>query len=338
MVRHNLTPYELRPMKAFVSDRYGSPDVMELRDVDKPEVTEEGALVRVHATSVNAFDWHMLRGKPYLARLGEGFRAPKTTILGLDVAGVVEAVGAKVTHIKPGDPVFGSRTGAFAEYISGRSMVPMPAGLTFEQAAAVPTAGQTALVGIRDKGELQAGQRVLINGAGGGVGSFAVQIAKALGADVTAVTNTSNLDIVREIGADDVVDYTHEDFTRGGKRYDLIVDAGGNRSLSSMKRALTPEGTIVMVAPGRGQWVGPIVRVIGAVVTTRLGRQSVRPFLAPVSRENLLVLKQLIEAGKVMPVIDRTYPFSQIPDAVRYLEAGSVQGKVVITMDETERR
>jgi NADPH:quinone reductase-like Zn-dependent oxidoreductase len=319
-------------MKAFVSDRYGSPDVMKLQEVDRPEVTDEGALVRVRATSVNAFDWHMLRGKPYLARLSEGFRSPKTTILGLDVAGVVEAVGANVTHIKPGDHVFGSRTGAFAEYVSGRTMVPMPEGLTFEQAAAVPTAGQTALVGVRDKGELQPGQRVLINGAGGGVGSFAVQIAKALGADVTAVTSTRNLEMVTTIGADQAVDYTREDFTRSGQRYDLIVDAGGNRRLSHLRRVLTPEGTIVLVAPGGGQWVGPIVRLIGAVVTTRFGRQQVRPFLAPVSRENLMVLKELIEAGKVRPVIDRTYPFTEIPDAVRYVEAGLAQGKVVITV------
>ena len=324
-------------MKAFVSDRYGSPDVMELREVDRPELTAEGALVRVHATSVNAFDWHMLRGKPYLARLGEGFRAPKTTILGLDVAGVVEAVGAEVTHIKPGDRVFGSRTGAFAEFICGRNMVPMPAGLTFEQAAAVPTAGQTALVGVRDKGELKPGQRVLINGAGGGVGSFAVQIAKALGGNVTAVTNTGSVDMVRRSGADEVIDYTRDDFTRGNARYDLIVDAGASRSLSAMKRVLTPEGRIVMVAPGRGNWVGPIVRIVGAAVTTRLGRQSVRPFLAPVSRENLLVLKELIESGKVTPVIDRTFLFSQLPDAVRYLEAGGVQGKVVITMEQPKR-
>ena len=324
-------------MRAFVSNRYGSPDVMKLGEVDRPEVTAESALVRVRATSVNAFDWHMLRGKPYLARLGEGLRSPKTTVLGLDVAGVVEAVGAKVTHIKPGDRVFGSRTGAFAEYVSGRSMVPMPANLTFEQAAAVPTAGQTALVGVRDKGELKQGQRVLINGAGGGVGSFAVQIAKALGAEVTAVTNTRNVDMVREIGADSVIDYTRDDFTRGGKRYDLIVDAGGNRRLSHMRRVLAREGTVVLVAPGPGEWIGPIVRIVGAVVTTRFGRQKVRPFLAPVSRENLFVLKELIEAGKVRPVIDRTYPFNQIPDAVRYLEAGGVQGKVVITMDETER-
>ena len=319
-------------MRAFVNDRYGSPDVMQLQDVDEPELTEESALVRVRATSVNAFDWHMLRGKPYLARLGEGFRSPKTTILGLDVAGVVEAVGASVTHIKPGDRVFGSRTGAFAEYVSGRTMVPMPEGVTFEQAAAVPTAGQTALVGLRDKGEIQAGQRVLINGAGGGVGTFAVQIAKALGADVTAVTRRENVDMVGGIGADRVIDYTREDFTRGAQRYDLIFDVGGNRSLSRTRRVLTPEGTLGLVAPGRGDWVGPIARVLGAIVTSRLGRQKVRPFLAPVSRESLLVLKELIEAGKLTPVIDRTYPFAEIPEAVRHLEVGHVAGKVVITV------
>jgi len=318
-------------MKAFVSDRYGSPDVMRFQDVDKPELTEESALVRVRATSVNAFDWHMLRGKPYIARIGEGFLSPRTTILGLDVAGIVETVGANVTHIQPGDRVFGSRTGAFAEFISGRNMVPMPEGATFEQAAAVPTAGQTALVGLRDKGEIQAGQRVLINGAGGGVGTFAVQIAKALGADVTAVTSTKNVEMVSSIGADRVIDYTREDFTRGAQRYDLIFDVGGNRSLSRTRRVLTPEGTLVLVAPGRGQWIGPIVRILGAVVTSRLGRQQVRPFLAPVSRDNLLILKELIEAGKVTPVIDRTYPFDEIPEAVRHLESGHVAGKVVIT-------
>ena len=319
-------------MRAFVSDRYGSPDVMKLGEVDRQEVTEESALVRVRATSVNAFDWHMLRGKPYLARLGEGMRAPKTTVLGLDVAGVVEAIGEKVTHVKPGDHVFGSRTGAFAEYISGRNMVPMPNGITFEQAAAVPTAGQTALVGLRDKGEIKAGQRILINGAGGGVGTFAVQIAKAFGAEVTAVTSTRNVDMVRSIGADHVVDYNREDFTRSRERYDLIFDIGGNRSLSRTRRVLTPDGTLVLVAPGRGQWIGPIVRVFGAVVTTRFRRQRVRPFLAPVSRDNLLVLKELIEAGKVTPVIDRTYPFDEIPDAVRHVERGHVGGKVVITV------
>ncbi|MGH2382687.1 MAG: NAD(P)-dependent alcohol dehydrogenase, partial [Candidatus Limnocylindria bacterium] len=309
-------------MKAFVSDRYGSPDVMRLQEVDKPEVTDEGALVRVCATSINAYDWHMLRGKPYIARLSEGLRSPKTTVLGLDVAGVVEAVGSNVTYLKPGDEVFGSRSGAFAEYISGQNMVPMPNGITFEEAAAVSVAGQTALQGLRDKGGIQAGQQVLIIGAGGGVGTFAVQIAKAFGADVTAVTRARNLDIVRSIGADQIVDYTREDFTRSGHRYDLIFDIGGAQSLSALRRALTPTGRIVLVAPQPGQWIGPVARVLGAVVTSRFRRQKVLPFLSHVSVDDLLVLKQLIEDGKVKPVIDRTYAFHEIPEAVRYVEAG----------------
>lgn len=319
-------------MKAYVRNRYGSPDVLKLQEVDKPEVTDEGVLVRVRATSVNAHDWHMLRGKPYIARMGEGLRRPKSTVLGIDVAGTVEAVGANVTNLKPGDEVFGSRSGAFAEYVSGRNMVPMPKGITFEQAAAVSVAGQTALQGLRDKGAIQAGQRVLINGAGGGVGTFAVQIAKALGAEVTGVTSMKNVDMVRSIGADEVVDYTRDDFTRSGQRYDLILDVGGNRSLSAMRRALTPEGTVVMVAPSPGQWTGPVARILGAVVTSRFARQKVRPFLSTVSKDDLLVLKELIEAGKVTPVIDRTYPFDEIPEAIRYVEAGHAQGKVVITL------
>jgi NADPH:quinone reductase-like Zn-dependent oxidoreductase len=319
-------------MKAIVRDRYGSPAVMKLEEVDRPEVADDAVLVRVRATSVNAYDWHMLRGKPYLARLGEGLRGPKTAVLGIDVAGTVEAVGADVTHVKPGNDVFGVRSGAFAEYVAGRNMVPMPKGLTFEQAAAVPVAGQTALQGLRDKGGIQAGQRVLINGAGGGVGTFAVQIAKAFGADVTAVTSTQNVDMVRSIGADRVVDYSRDDFTRGGQRYDLIFDCGGNRSMSRMRRALTPKGTIVLVAPAPGQWAGPIVRVLGAIVTSRFSSKRVRPFLSQVSKDSLLVLKELIEAGGVTPVIDRTYPFEQIPEAIRYVEDGHARGKVVITV------
>jgi NADPH:quinone reductase-like Zn-dependent oxidoreductase len=319
-------------MKAIVKDRYGSPDVLQLAEIDEPAVTDEGVLVRVRATSINAHDWHMLRGKPYLARLSEGFRAPKERQLGLDVAGIVEEVGASVTHVKPGDAVFGSRYGAFAEYVSGKNMVPMPAGLTFERAAAVPTAGQTALQGLRDHGALQAGQRVLIYGAGGGVGSFAVQIAKALGAEVTAVTSTRNVETMRSIGADHVIDYTRDDFTRGMGRYELILDVGGTRRLSAMRRALTPTGRIVMVAPQPGQWIGPVVRILGAVITTRLGGKPARAFLAQPNRDDLFVLKELIEAGKVTPVIDRSFPFDQIPDAVRYVEAGHAQGKVVITL------
>jgi NADPH:quinone reductase-like Zn-dependent oxidoreductase len=319
-------------MKAFVNERYGSPDVMKLREVPKPDLTDDGVLVRIRAASVNAYDWHMLRGKPYLARLGEGLRRPRTTVLGLDAAGAVEAVGANVADLKPGDEVFGSRSGTFAEYVSGRNFVPIPKGLTFEQAAAIPTAGQTALQGLRDKGGIQAGQRVLIHGAGGGVGTFGVQIAKAFGAHVTAVTSTRNVEMVRSVGADEVVDYSQQDFTRSGQRYDLVLDSGGNRSLSEIRRVLNPEGTLVLVAPGHGQWIGPITRLLGAVVMSRFGRQKLRPFLAGVSKESLLALKELMEAGKVTPVIDRTYPFDQIPDAVRYVEAGHAQGKVVITV------
>lgn len=319
-------------MKAIVKDRYGSPDVLELAVVDKPAVADDGVLVRVHATSINAHDWHMLRGKPYLARLSEGFRRPKERKLGLDVAGIVEEVGATVTHVKPGDAVFGSRYGAFAEYVSGRNMAPMPAGLTFEQAAAIPTAGQTALQGIRDHGAVQPGHQVLINGAGGGVGTFAVQIAKALGAEVTAVTSPRNVDMVRSIGADQVIDYARDDFTRGPQRYDLILDIGGNQRLSAMRRVLTPAGRVVMVAPQPGQWIGPVARVVGAMLTTRLGAKSARAFLAVPNTDDLLVLKELVEAGKITPVIERTYAFDQIPDAIRHVEDGHAQGKVVITV------
>lgn len=319
-------------MKAIVTTRYGSADGMELRDVDKPAVTDDRVLVRVHATCVNAFDWHMMRGLPYLARVGEGLRQPKTRVLGLDVAGVVEAAGGNVTDLKPGDRVFGSRLGAFAEYVSGRHFVPMPAGLTYEQAAAVPTAGLTALQGLRDKGQIKAGQRVMIIGAGGGVGTFAVQIAKAFGADVTGVTSTRNLDVVRSIGADEVIDYTQEDFTRSGRRYDLILDASGNRSLSAVRRVLTPKGTLVLVAPGPGQWIGPITRVLGAVVMSPFVGQRLLPFLSNVSRDDLFVLKELIDAGGLTPVIDRTYPLAETPEAIRQVEAGHVRGKIVITV------
>jgi NADPH:quinone reductase-like Zn-dependent oxidoreductase len=292
--------------------------------------------VCVRAASVNAYDWHMLRGKPYVARLGEGLRKPRTTVLGLDAAGVVEAVGANVTDLEPGDEVFGSRSGTFAEYVSGRNFVPIPKGLTFEQAAAIPTAGQTALQGLRDKGGIQAGQRVLINGAGGGVGTFGVQIAKAFSAHVTAVTSTRNAEMVRSIGADEVVDYTREDFTRSGQRYDLVLDSGGNRSLSEIRRVLNPLGTLVLVAPGHGQWIGPITRLLAAVVMSRFGRQRLRPFLSGVRKEDLLALKDLVEAGKVTPVIGGTYPFEEIPEAMRHIEAGHAQGKVVITVPGAE--
>ena len=319
-------------MKAFVYRQYGSPDVLALEESEKPAVANDGVLVRVRATSVNAHDWHTMRGKPYIARISEGLRKPKSTALGLDVAGHVEEVGKDVTHVQPGDEVFGARSGAFAEYVSGRSFVPKPVGLTFEQAAAVPVAGCTALQALRDKGQIRSGQRVMITGAGGGVGTFAVQIAKAFGANVTAVTSTGKVDMVRSIGADDVIDHTREDFTRSGQRYDLLIDVGGYRRLSVLRRALTPEGTLVMVGPGSGQWLGPVAHLLTAVVRSRFGRQRMVPFLSNENKEDLLVLKELIEAGKVTPVIGRTYPFREIPEAIRYLEAGHARGKVVITV------
>jgi NADPH:quinone reductase-like Zn-dependent oxidoreductase len=322
-------------MKAIIKDRYGSPDVLQVGEVDKPHLTADDAiLVRVHATSLNAHDWHMMRGKPYLARLSEGFRAPKERHLGLDVAGIAEEVGPERTDVKPGDAVYGSRYGAFAEYVSSRNIVPMPSNLSFEQAAAVPTAGMTALQGVRDHGALRPGERVLVNGAGGGVGTFAVQIAKALGGEVTAVTSAKNVEMARSIGADEVIDYARDDFTRGGRRYDLILDIGGNVRLSAMRRALTPAGRIVMVAPQPGQWIGPIARIAGAAITNRLGSRPARAFLANVSRDDLLALKELIEAGKVTPVIDRAYRFDQIPEGIRYLESGGASGKVVVTVSQ----
>jgi NADPH:quinone reductase-like Zn-dependent oxidoreductase len=320
-------------MRAIVQDRYGSPDILRYDEIDTPALTADQVLVRVRASSVNAYDWHMLRGKPYVARVGEGLRRPKTSrVLGLDVAGIAEAVGANVTHVKPGDRVFGARSGAFAEMVAGQTMITMPERLSFEHAAAVPIAGFTALQGLRDKGGIQAGQRVLINGAGGGVGTFAVQIAKAFGAEVTAVTSTGKLDLMRTLGADHVVDYTADDFTRAADRYHLILDTGGNRSLSRLRRALTATGRIVMVAPAPGDVLGPIARMAAAVITSRFSAQKAIGFLATANRDDLIVLRDLIEAGKLTPVIDRTYPFDQIPEAIRYMEGGRARGKVVITV------
>jgi len=320
-------------LKAVVGTEYGSPDDLELQEIDKPVVDGDGVLVRVRATSVNPLDWHFMRGLPYFVRLTAGLRRPKRSVPGVDVAGHVEAVGENVTQFQPGDEVFGSRGGAFAEYVCGgeRNFVAKPVGLTFEQAAAVPGAGCTALQALRDRGQIQPGQRVLINGAAGGVGTFAVQIAKAFGADVTGVCSTRNVDMVRSIGADQVIDYTREDFTRVGQRYDLILDAVGNRSLSDFRRALTPKGTLVLVGGGSGRLLGPLALPLRALVVSPFVGQRLLPFLAKVSKEDLVVLKELIEAGKVTPVIDRTYPLSEAPEAIRYLEAGHAQGKVVIT-------
>ena len=322
-------------MKAIVRDRYGSPDVLELKDVKKPEIDDDSVLVRVRAASINAFDWHMMRGSPYLVRMMSGLRKPKSTAMGRDLAGHVEAVGKNVTEFRPGDEVFGSGVGSLAEYVRGtpENFVPKPAGLTFEQAAAVSMAGRTALQGLRDNGQIKPGQRVLINGASGGVGTFAVQIAKAFGAHVTAVCSTRNVDQARSLGADEVIDYTREDFTRRGQRYDLILDVAASGSSSSRMRVLKPNGILVGVGAADGGRTASIVAgLIGTAVLSRFGKQKTPFFIAKSSKEDLIVLKELIEAGKVRPVIDRTYPLSKAAEALAYLEKGHARGKVVITV------
>jgi len=321
------------PMKAVAYHRYGSPDVLQLEDVDTPKVSDDGVLVRVRASSVNPVDWHILRGEPFMVRMSDGLRRPKGWQLGVDVAGRVESVGANVTQFRPGDEVFGTRNGAFAEFVLGaeRNFALKPANLTLEQGAAIPVAATTALQALRDKGRLQPGQHVLVHGAGGGVGHFAIQIAKALGAEVTGVTSTNNLEMVRSLGADEVIDYTSEDFTRRGRRYDLILDIAGTRSLWACSRALTRAGILVVVGGPGGRWISPADRMAKAVVLSRLVRRTLLPFFARTTKDDLLVLKELAETGQLTPVIDRTYPLSQIADAIRYVETMRARGKVVIT-------
>ena len=306
-------------MKAIVQDRYGSADVLRLRDIDRPELGNDDVLVRVLAAGVDPGVWHLMTGLPYLVRLGFGLRAPKTPVRGMDVAGRVEEVGENVTQFEVGDEVFGTCNGSFAEYARATEdkLALKPANLSFEQAAAVPVSACTALHALRDSGEVRAGQKVLIVGASGGVGTFAVQLAKAFGAQVTGVCSTTKLELVRSIGADQVIDYTRDDFSQMGERYDLILDIAGNRSLSLLRSALTPEGTLVIVGgEGGGPWLGGTDRQIRALI------------LSPFVRHNLR--KELIESGKVTPVIDRTYPLREAPDAIRYLEDGHARGKVVI--------
>jgi NADPH:quinone reductase-like Zn-dependent oxidoreductase len=322
-------------MKAITYRRYGSPDVLRIREVPTPDVRPGDVLVRVHAASVNALDWHMVRGKPYVARFEMGLRQPKGSILGVDVAGIVEAVGSEVTELKPGDEVFANKGKACAEYVCGpaRLFVPKPANVTMEQAAAVPAAGITALMAIRDHGKVQAGTSVLIHGAGGGVGTFTVQIAKAFGAKVTAVTRTENVDLVRSLGADDVIDYTRDDFTRGGRRWDVIIDNGATRSLMAMRRVLAKDGTIVLVGASKGDVVGPLARgFIGGPLLSAFREQRIITFYASPKRDDLLLLKEMIEAGTITPVVDRVYPLAQTPDAMRYLETMQARGKIVITV------
>lgn len=320
-------------MNAIVYERYGSPDVLTLREIEVPEVGDDGVLVRVRAASVNAYDWHLMRGEPFPARLGSGLRRPKTRVLGIDVAGQVEAVGRNVTEFRPGDEVFGNPGRAFAEYARGRAhgFVSKPDNLTFEQAAAVPVAGLTALQGLRDKGELRPGQMVLINGASGGVGTFAVQIAKVLGGDVTGVCSTRNVELVRSLGADRVIDYTRDDFTRSGVRYDLIFDIAGSRPLQACRRVLAPAGRLVVVGGPSGRWIRPTQRFLQAAVLSPFGSARMLPFLSRHSHADLVFLRDLLEAGKITPVIDRTFPLSETADAIRYVETGHARGKVVIT-------
>ena len=322
-------------MKAIIYTEYGSPDVLQFKDVEKPSPKDNEILVKIYAASVNAADWHLMRAEPFLARLENGLLKPKNTKLGADVAGRVEAVGKNVTQFQAGDDVFGELPldglGSFAEYVCSNedALALKPAQMTFEQAAAVPLAAFTALQGLRNKGHIQSGQKVLINGAAGGVGTFAVQIAKSFGTEVTGVRSTRNLDMVRSIGADHVIDYTKEDFTRTGQRYDLIFDAVGNRSVSDLKRALSPNG---------------ICSVAGFTSLSRLfqvmllgGKKVGLMETAYSNKKDLLFIKDLLEAGKVVPVIDRSYPFSETPEAIRYLEKGHAQGKVVITMVQNNK-
>ena len=325
-------------MKAIIHETYGSPDVLELRDVETPAASDGQVLVRVRAASANPLDWHFLRGEPYVMRAQFGLRLPKRTNVGNDVAGVVEAVGKDVSRFKPGDEVFGDVNGSFAEYVAAPEelLESKPANLTFEQAAAVPVAALTALQGLRDKGGIRAGRRVLIIGASGGVGTFAVQIAKTFDAHVTGVCSTRNVDMVRSIGADDVVDYTKEDFTKRGETYDVIFQLAGTASPLACRRALTSKGTLLLSSgESSGRWIGPLSRILEALVESPFVGQQLVPFIAKRSADDLGIVKGLIESGKVTPVIDRTYPMREAADAIRYVEAGHAQGKVVVTVADS---
>jgi NADPH:quinone reductase-like Zn-dependent oxidoreductase len=322
-------------MKAMVYAEYGSPDVLEHREIEKPVVKDAEALVRVYASSINLLDWHFLTGDPFLARIMSGLFKPKHQVLGIDFSGRVEVVGASVTQFQPGNEVFGSTSnGCFAEYVcvSEEEVVSKPDNITFEDAAAVPGAAIPALQALRDYGQIQPGQKVLINGASGGVGTFAVQIAKSFGAEVTGVCSARNLDMVRSIGADQVIDYTREDFTQSGPRYDLIIDNVGNRSVSDLKRTLSPQGICVIIgysSPGlllQHMLLGTLVSMTGSKKIGLLGE-------AKPNKKDLVFTAELLEAGKVVPVIDRRYPLSETAEAIRYLEEGHARGKVIITVE-----
>ena len=325
---------QARTMKAIVHTTYGSPDVLELREIEKPDVADDGVLVRVRAASVNPADWYGITGRPWLARPMMGLRKPKSPDVAADFAGTVEAVGKDVTQVRPGDDVFG-RSGTFAEYVCAPEdrVVLKPATVTFEQAAAVPVAALTALQALRDKGQVEPGHKVLVNGASGGVGTFAVQIAKALGAEVTAVCSTRNVDLVRSLGADRVIDYTRQDFTRTDQRYDLLLDIAGSRSWREVRRVLHPQATLVIIGASKGtRLLGPLSHIVKVKLASVRSSRKVVFFVAKIVKPDLEVLRELLESGQVTPVVDRRYELSETADAFRYLGEGHAQGKLVITV------
>lgn len=323
-------------MQAIVYRCYGSTEVLELVEIDRPVPTGDEVLVKVRAAAINPLDWHYMRGSPYFMRLATGLGRPKERRLGVDFAGVVEAVGAGVTQFKPGDEVFGGRTGAFAEYVivpENRGIALMPGNVTFQQAASVPIAGLTAIQALRDHGGLQPGEKILINGASGGVGTFAVQIAKALGADVTGVCSTRNVEMVRSIGADHVIDYKNENYTENDERYDLIVDMVGNHGLLANTRVLTPEGTLVLVGGPSGDWLRPLAGPVKALLLSPFVDQDVGMMLGALTKEDLIAIAELMHAGAVTPVIDRTFSLGEVAEAIQYSETGRARGKIVIDLN-----
>ena len=322
-------------MRAVVNDRYGPSEGLRLAEVPRPVVGDDGVLVRVSAASINPFDWHLMRGSPLIVRLLTGVRRPGEPFLGVDVAGTVEAVGASVREFRPGDDVLGSCSATFAEYVaaSEQSFVLKPPSMSFEQAGALPGAGVTALLAVRDHALITPGERVLVNGASGGVGTFVVQIAKAFGAHVTGVCSAGNSELVRSLGADEVIDYATEDFTRSGRRYDVVVDNVGNRSLLRLARALEPNGRLVAVAGGEGGWLlGGLRRKLRVRLLNPLVGPTLSGLRAHLTKENMLALTELVAAGKVTPFVDRTYPLEEVADAIRYVETRHARGKVVLVV------
>jgi NADPH:quinone reductase-like Zn-dependent oxidoreductase len=328
-------PAGSEPMKGLVARCYGAPDVLAVEQVAKPTPADDQLLVRVHAAALNPLDWHTMRGSPYIMRLSSGLGSPHDARVGVDFAGTVEAVGKSVTRYKPGDEVFGGADGAVAEYVvvrESRAVTLKPANITFEQAASVPVAAITALQGLRDKGEIKAGQKVLINGASGGVGTFAVQIAKHYGAEITGVCSTRNVELVRSLGANHVVDYTKEDFTKSSEQYDIILDNVSNRSLSELRGVLKPTGRLVIVGAEKGDWIGPMMPVIRASIVAPFVDQKMGFFLARLEPGDLKLLGDLMQAGELTPVIDRRYALNEAPQAMEYLESGRARGKVIVTL------